>query len=116
MAPGKAKELDPDHRYVKDVRCVFYSEKLSDAISMKMAQKLAFKSTKWSPCLDFKFSIFGPRYSHFKRISRYKIDVKSLYLGTKIENLKSEQGDLLVDPKTSFCVIFIKIAPLSFSE
>ena len=41
----------------------------------------------------------------------YKIDLRP-----KIENLKSEQGDLLVDPKASFCAIFIKIGPLSYSE
>ena len=45
-----------------------------------------------------------------------KIDVKWLYLGPKIENLKSEQGDLLVDPQASFCVIFMRIGSLSFSE
>ena len=46
MAPGKAKELDPDHRYVKDVRCVFYSENLSVPIFTKIARKLAFGPTK----------------------------------------------------------------------
>ena len=36
-------------------RYVFYSGKLSGVILMKMAQKLAFGSTKRSPCSDFKF-------------------------------------------------------------
>ena len=46
----------------------------------------------------------------------FKNDVNSLYLATKIENLKSEQGDLLVDAEAGFCAIFVKIGSLSFSE
>ena len=98
---------------------MFYFEKLSGAFFMKIAQKLAFGSTKRSPCSDFKFSIFVARYSEltsFLNIYFYKIDVKRLCLGPKIKNLKSEQRDLLVDPKARFCAIFMKIAPLSFSE
>ena len=40
---------------------MFYSEELSGPIFTKIAQKLAFESTKRSHCSDFKFSIFGPR-------------------------------------------------------
>ena len=47
------------------VCCVFHSVKLNGPILTKIAQKLAFGSTKRSPCSDFKFSIFGPRYSDF---------------------------------------------------
>ena len=43
------------------VRCVFYSEELNEPTLTKMAQILAFESTKRSPCSDFKFSIFSSR-------------------------------------------------------
>ena len=38
------------------------------------------------------------------------------YIGPKIEFLKSKPGDLLVDSKASFCAIFVKVGPFSFSE
>ena len=98
------------------VHCVFYSGELSGPIFTKIAQKLAFESTKRSPCSDFQFSIFRSRYSHFTPTLITKLDVKRPYLEPKKENWKSEQGDLLVDSKASFCAIFMKIAPLSFSE
>ena len=52
-------------RFLKDLRkqldqyvhSVFYSEKLNEPIFAKMAQKLAFRSTKRSPCSDFKFLV-----------------------------------------------------------
>ena len=81
------------------VRCVFYSEEISGPIFTKMAHKLAFEH--YTPNLQQKF---------------FKVDVKRRYLGRKIENWKSEQGDLLVDSKASFCAIFVKIDPLSSSE
>ena len=98
------------------VRCVFYSEELSRPIFTKIAQKLAFESTKKSPCSDFQFLIFRSRYSHFTPTLITKLDVKRPYLESKKENWKSEQGDLLVDSKASFCAIFMKIGPLSSSE
>ena len=84
-----------------------------------MAKNLAFGSTKRSPCSDFQFSIFGLKYSRFTQILLQKcleVDVKKLYLEPKIENLKSEQGDRLVDSEASFCAIFVKIGSLSSSD
>ena len=95
---------------------MFYSEELSGPIFMKIAQKLAFESTKRSPCSDFQFSFFGSRYGLLTSSFVIKVGVKWLYLQRKIENWKSEQGDLLVDSKASFCAIFVKIGPLSSSE
>ena len=95
---------------------MFYSEELSGPIFMKIAQKLAFESTKRSPCSDFQFSIFRSRYSHFTPTLITKLDVKRPYLEPKKENWKSEQGDLLVDPKASCCNVFVKVGPLGFPE
>ena len=95
---------------------MFYSEELSEPIFMKIAQKLAFESTKRSPCSDFQFSFFCSRYGLLTSSFVIKIGVKWLYHGPKMKNLKSEQVNLLVDSKVSFCAISVKISPFSFSE
>ena len=50
------------------------------------------------------------------RAGRFLRKFKRLYLEPKIENLKSELRGLLEISRASFCVIFVRIGRIKFSE
>ena len=95
--------------------CVF-SEKLSCSIFTKIAKKLHF----FDRLRALQISILAQDLNNYYKIlkffplSKWRKLAKSFC--PKIESLKSKFGEVLVDPKASSCVIFVKIGLLSFSE